>query len=417
MERLDTDGVFWLPTNPDDKVAGRLTFDPADGSELDLIGSFHELKDFIETTDSSLRINGIAGTKLLTLEDCWRTNAKMQIPGIAREKYYVGSVFSGANFDVDEPLEFRKVQMRLRHLDHWVGRTGTKLGYAADEDGKGFREINVNHTPPQNSSVNTAIGEVALSFSSRLRGDPITEVTVEQRCHLEFQPSTIRSLRYLLGVCSSLRDLITVCVGDSSAMESISLGRTPTDRLISLYTQLPGSDAVGKNIPHRTAMVLNFDDIGGLEGVGRWIEISDKYRIVTQTLLSHLYTPWMYADIRFFNSVTAAEALERIRRRKQNLKFNVALFSLARSAGSNFANLVGDVDKWVKEVIRTRDNNIVHRGLHEDETPRLTLLADSLYFLVVFELFRECKISDDVLSNICQHKRYSWLAEQLIKTP
>ena len=48
MERLDVDGLFWLVDKPDDKVAGRLRFDPVQGAKLGLIGtrsrtSFHQV--------------------------------------------------------------------------------------------------------------------------------------------------------------------------------------------------------------------------------------------------------------------------------------------------------------------------------------------------------------------------------------
>ena len=43
MEELDVDGLFWLACQPDEKVAGRLKFDAANGAKLNLIGSFHKL--------------------------------------------------------------------------------------------------------------------------------------------------------------------------------------------------------------------------------------------------------------------------------------------------------------------------------------------------------------------------------------
>ena len=36
MERLDVDGLFWLVGKPEDKVAGRLKFDPLEGARLGL---------------------------------------------------------------------------------------------------------------------------------------------------------------------------------------------------------------------------------------------------------------------------------------------------------------------------------------------------------------------------------------------
>ena len=51
---------------------------------------------------------------------------------------------------------------------------------------------------------------------------------------------------------------------------------------------------------------------------------------------------------------------------------------------------VGGVEGWVtNEIVRVRQNNLVHRGLRGDaEGPRMFWLAESLYFLVVFCLLK-----------------------------
>ena len=65
MERLDVNGLFWLVDKPDDKVAGRLRFDPTEGARLDLIGKF---KDFVPSGHNPpVSMNAIAGGRLLTL--------------------------------------------------------------------------------------------------------------------------------------------------------------------------------------------------------------------------------------------------------------------------------------------------------------------------------------------------------------
>ncbi len=68
MERFDIDGLFWLVDKPEDKVAGRLRFDPVAGARLGLIGKFN---DFIPSgSNPPVRMNAIAGGRFFTLEDC-----------------------------------------------------------------------------------------------------------------------------------------------------------------------------------------------------------------------------------------------------------------------------------------------------------------------------------------------------------
>ena len=53
-----------------------------------------------------VRIQGVAGTKSLTLDECLRTRRTIEHPGIAREMYYAPIVLAGAHFDEGEPLKF-----------------------------------------------------------------------------------------------------------------------------------------------------------------------------------------------------------------------------------------------------------------------------------------------------------------------
>ena len=119
-------------------------------------------------------------------------------------------------------------------------------------------------------------------------------------------------------------------------------------------------------------------------------------------------------DNRFFNVVTAAEALARIRRKQQTIDFENELGALAREAGSTFGALVGDVNSWVKEIVQVRNNNVVHRGLRGDvQGSRLYCLAESVYFLVVLVLCSECDVPEATSAKIRNHQRFAWLASRL----
>ncbi len=132
------------------------------------------------------------------------------------------------------------------------------------------------------------------------------------------------------------------------------------------------------------------------------------------SLLSHWYLPSLYEENRFLNVVIAAEAVERIRTQEQGLNFQHALERLAKDAGATFEALVDDVASWSKEVVQLRVNQVVHRGLGEDiDSSRLHVLTESLYYLVVLCLLRECGVPEDAFSNIKQHRRFMHLANRL----
>ena len=86
-----------------------------------------------------------------------------------------------------------------------------------------------------------------------------------------------------------------------------------------------------------------------------------------------------------------------------------------KTVDSLFGPLVGDLKRWTQEVVRTRDNYVVHPGLRgNSDGYRLYLLSESIYVLVVIALLRECDVSDHSLKNIQNHEHFKWLAAELV---
>ena len=425
MEELNLEGIFWLDTNPDDQVAGRLTFDTINGAHLGLIGSLHRLGEAFGKSAGPVRIHGLAEGKKLTLVDCYRSNTLMQIPGIVREQYRPLHVLSGVQLGENQPLEFDGVRLKLLHLDSWVWKTGTTTDISRDNHSTGIEKIQITCTLLENESFPTDDGELELIFTYDFNPDPFRITTLTQSTLLGVQFSEPCPLLSIFETCTALRNLLTIGVGAPAFATEVSLTRSDSTRdvgggetspiPIGLYNQGLG-DATQREVKniHPLEMLFTYDDIGELQGIAAWLETSAKFKPVIGSLLSHWYLPTMYTDNRFLNIIIAAEALERIRRNRQSVNFSEGLESLADLAGDPFRSLVQDVQPWANEIIRARTNHLVHRGLHGDmDGLRMHWLAESLYFLVVLCLLRECGVPEKVLSKIQQNQRFKHTYEQL----
>ena len=280
MEELDVEGLFWLATNPGDQVAGRLRFDSANGGELNLIGAYHEITQWNHEF-APARIHGVAGKKLLTLDDCYLIQTSSQYPGILRERYRAPIVFAGAHFDENQSLEFSAVCLRLLYLEHWVGRSGTDINIIPSENSNGSEQIQITVTPLEKLTSCTDIGDLELSFINSFHPDPIVETTITQSCAFGFRFQEAQPLQETLKVCTALQNLLTIGVDSPSSIVSVSLscadlthhattgGTVPIQ--VSLYAQFRGShtSAETKTI-HPFEMLFTFDDIDGLDGVAKW---------------------------------------------------------------------------------------------------------------------------------------------------
>lgn len=445
MEALDVEGVFWLAQRPDNQVAGRLTFDAQNGVELSLIGTFHDVdeilsshsgqsitltdRELLGTNDRSVRIIGSTTKGSVTIDDCSVVGSSFTLGSthhIPHQKYDGLAVFLNAQFE-DEcaPPEISGIKVSIRNLEHWLSKSGVRVVFLQGDDTSPVRLDRIDIDLPDNLALDTGTDELEFSFQGVLRGDHIAETIIEQNCQFTICKSEMHPYEDLLKVCTSLQDLITIGLDEPSVITSMSVrlprpnssenGDEEAAQWVRLYTKLLGTDIK----PRKKSLdaintLFSFDDIGGMDGVRGWLEVARRFDVVVGSLMRHWYIPSMYAQDRFFNSVVAAEAMARIRIGEQDVNLRRELTELAEYAGDVFSTLVGDVETWSRSVVRVRVNNIVHIGLRQDiGRPVLYLLSESLYFLVVFCLLRECGVSNDALSKIGGREKVRRLSSQI----
>ena len=138
-------------------------------------------------------------------------------------------------------------------------------------------------------------------------------------------------------------------------------------------------------------MMFTFDDIGGIEGIAKWLDRSSDVRPVLGFLLSHWYLPKLYLENNFLNVVIALEALENIRpcgktSLREALKYHYD------SAGAAFQSAVPDRKVWVEITAKLRGKIAHGTPLRGTEYDQLLPLTDSVYLLTVLSLLRECGI-------------------------
>ena len=424
VESLDVDGLFWLVDKPDDKVAGRLRFDPAEGAKLALIGKF---KDFVPSgRNPPVRMNAVAGGRSFTLENCLFAGLKVEDPGgghkgLTRHEYHSDLLLAGLHWDGHATLQFKNVLLHVRYLEQWLDQVSS---YPRGYDGRGrnpplivaaFDELK------RQAVVRGVFGELGLTYGRATSGDRFLETVIQQNFFFDFRLAKARPLNQVLDFCWMLQDLVTLGCDSPSAMTDLALGHpqqasdeSVTEKVpVKVYTRSIRNYATGPpgGLSH-SKMLFTFSDLGGIEGIANWLQVASRYRIAVGALVGNVYAPSPYLDSRFFNACTAAEAFRRIQLGRQSLNFGRELPVLAKQAGDAFEELVGDVDKWAKRVVRTRDNLVVHRGLRGGaNTYDVLWLADSLHLLVVLCLLAECGAQKTAEERIRQCERFYLLKQ------
>lgn len=419
MERLDVDGLFWLVDKPDDKVAGRLKFDPVEGAKLGLIGKF---KDFIPTgSNPPVRMNAIAGGGLFALENCHFERVRVEYAaggksGLTRHEYQSDLLLDGLHWDNSEPLQFKNVLLHLRYLEQWI-RASTRKPIGYEDRADAFPRISHKFDAFERlAGIVGSFGELGLAYGHVEYGDQFLETV--RRGNLFFDLRLVESWPFgrVMNWCWMLQDLVTLGLDHPSAVTGVTFEHAQQSddtadeerQPVKPYMRATGRYAsVSLDSMHVGNTMFTFDDIGGIEGVFKWLEMANRYGIVVGTFVGNLYAPSPYPESRFFNACTAAEAFRRIQLGKQNLNLARELLELAKQAGNTFKDSVGDVNKWANQVVQNRINIVVHPGLHGGANAHeLDWLEDSLHLLVVLCLLAECGVQEKAGERIRRSGRF-----------
>jgi hypothetical protein len=447
MDSFEDDGVFWLPENEADQRTGRLKFDPVEGATLQLLGAFDDLMTQFNPQPGTVRINGVAGKRYLTLDGCFRTNTTHEMPGITKQSYYVGRIITDHLFAKDEGLTFDRCAVSFDQLPAWIRRSGVTVELEAPKDTETPDHIKIDFKTLDDEAAQLE-GDEKLSLKSTwaLGGDNITETHLSQGTHLELQYPSARPLESVLDDVKHLQDLLTLTTTAPTVPIDITLwrkdisreGRSAEDRpqAMSFYAGQP-VERLRLDRPQSPANILfQFQNIGGLPTIARWIKVARRYRIVSGSLLSIRYASGMYGENRFQNVISAAETFHRLRfsneimpieefkRFRRELiravpkehrswlgnqlqysnepRLKHRLDEMVQHAGEGFAALQVETDQWVTVVAESR-NRLTHideEQAIEFKSGDLYFLAESVFILVMLCLFRECEVSDDVLAAI-----------------
>ena len=372
---------------------------------MGLIGKF---KDFVPRgRNPPVRMNAIAGGRLLALEDCYFDGLKVEYTsggqsGLTRHKYHSDLFFAGSHWDDLELLQFKNVFLHLRYLEQWIRPSSHKpIGYE-DRVEAWPRIAHTFNAFKRLAVVNGEFGELGLAYGQVKYGDEFLEEMLRRNFYFDLRLAEPWPFGRIIDSCRMLQDLVTLGLDHPSAVTGVTFEHEQQrdDRgekkrpPVRPYMRSIGHSA-GEQFGEMSIgnAMFTFDDIGGMVGVLKWLEVASRYRVVVGTLVGNMYAPSPYAESEFFNACTAAEAFRRMQLRKQNLNLSKELPVLARHAGDVFKELVGDVDKWVKRVVQTRINVVVHRGLRSGaDVNEIIWLADSLHLLIVLCLLEECGV-------------------------
>ena len=164
------------------------------------------------------------------------------------------------------------------------------------------------------------------------------------------------------------------------------------------------------------ANLFTMQELGGVEGIARWLNVLHSRKYLMTALLVDRYRQPVFIIDRTSHLLIACEAYQRHFMADPGKKiYNLGkevLDAMLYRAGRPFEEWVGKPEDWKKKVNEIRNNyGVAHlQGYagNSPASPDFHLINEQLYLLVVSCLLSECGVSEDTRCKVAERMRSDW---------
>jgi|GEM_PF-5317108 len=408
-ERVEYQGLWWLPDREKDEVCGTLTFDPDGGLRLSLMGAFEPTESLRVSDPWHVYpvVHGVTEGRCITLVDCSGWDAGVSFPGFDKESIRAQWALLGREPvpppDVDRICQ---VTVEFTHLPEWahalsggkaqIRKIGNKRDYAFE------------YSTPEPRVAVTPFGRITLSAAAGFPLGIRREHTIDEKVFLtvERDDDEAKGLEWwLTNVVTPLQDLLSLGVDQPCDLVRVTVGlagnvwemgdgsqaHVPFD--VAFVSRTGVSYVSPAPRIARESMLFTLDDISDeFEAVlSAWLSFAGEMTYLRGLYFGDQYRR-LYIDNRYSQMIQAAETFHRAstryvnhvspkaefrNRRKRILSciadeadctFVQSLFmhaneprlrqrlgELGRDFSPLMTGLVGDIDAWAHAVASMRN--------------------------------------------------------------
>ncbi|MEM2888041.1 MAG: hypothetical protein QXI71_02715 [Candidatus Bathyarchaeia archaeon] len=315
IEKVTYKGAWWLPSKPEKRISGTLTFTPWSGATLNLIGSFKEIEDHNKFLNPEIILGMSADGTFITLYECFETEFRMSTAGFLTSSFYADMMFVGAHFIKKEDVKFRQLDVHYSNLNEWVNIYGFKHQPPSNE-----MEMTVSYAMPK--PVEASLDNFKLSIVFKVKSLFKTEeVAIKQKTYISIAYPEEKPLDECLKAIYYIGNFLTFAVGEPVyplSVEGITEANKqkhndkefyPPVKIFRRSLYLPKQPK--KISPYN--MFLPFKDISDVfvDVIKAWFGKIEQLEPVYDLYFGTLYNPRMYLQHQFLNLIQAVEAYHR----------------------------------------------------------------------------------------------------------
>lgn len=306
METLERAGNWWLPDNPDQKIAGRLTFDPKTKATLHLFGGFEgaETPFWSDTVFECPIILGDTTTgEAVTLYNSFQTSGNQKESSFFCSEIIIGN----SHFDKEETLTFSKYQVNYAFMNEWSKPSG--LDYKPGPDGP-VEDFTVSYKRPEEICVTTPGFDLRFKYAPALSFD-VNGMSFSQDTRIMIEHEDDVALRLLKSEARQIQNFLTLGMGTPTFPVRVIAMRKDGSSPYNIYF-CPMAYGQYEKLSHRKVLFRIGDIQTDLANfLNQWLVKAENLKPVMDLYFGVLRNPSMYLDSKFLSLAQAIEVFHR----------------------------------------------------------------------------------------------------------
>ncbi|NET42545.1 HEPN domain-containing protein [Okeania sp. SIO2B3] len=435
MENIEYSGYWWLPSEPDLKIAGILKFKNTEGIKLQLIGSFLNFYTAGKIPTNIPIILGVVHREIITICNSINSHSRRSSPGFASQEYTSELALIGRHFTKPDEILFNKARVRYSYLSDWADLPLIKREPdLRDLDWNKERELRFTYTAPEDIEAKTTYGKFSVIYNCSEAGKR-ESIDLKQFVSLMIQPNEELSCKdFHFKFIHPLNNFITFatdrtnCItelefysrhGDTDIVDSrYSLDEIPIKAIYKTY--YPDRKKLDKLLFHNkifSEMLFSLSDIKSDFSLimQRWFNSVEKLDSVLNLFFSIKYKPDIYLESKFLNLVQAVESYHRRQIKNHVLPEDEHKERKERILGS----VPSEYQEWLKEKLNYSNEPTLKERLIEllELIPEITkqLIKDKEVFATQVKNARNyfTHYNKSLKKKVPQPEELSWFIELL----
>ncbi len=224
MQDFEYFGWWWLPSDEDSKVSGKLTFSQQDGILLDLIGSFSKEFDFGAETPKRYPIILGRTTKgqAVTLVNTTVKRQHFNTSGFTVQLIRVNYVLLGAHFPRSDDISFHKLTVNYKHLSEWAFLSGFDRRMTTIEGN--FSKFDLSYVDREYVEFKSDNDTISIAYSLNMSSETTYEQEITLRQKVSFIVAAQENFDFsqmMQKYVQPLQNLLTFATGKPNSIQEI----------------------------------------------------------------------------------------------------------------------------------------------------------------------------------------------------